>query len=61
MVYQKEVAVERALHLVESIILKFSLLGIPAPDLNMDNFSIEGDHFNNNLIMVDGYSPKKRT
>lgn len=59
LLFRKEVSVESALKLVERIISNFSLIGVPASDFNIDNFILEGNHHNNRLIMVDGFSPKK--
>ena len=59
LLFRKELTVEYALLLVEKIVYKFSTTGIPASDFNIDNFVIEGNHTNNKLIMIDGFSPKK--
>lgn len=59
LLFKREITVEKALDLIEEIVIQFSNLGIPASDFNIDNFIIEGCHLNNRLIMVDGFSPKK--
>ncbi|EHA14528.1 hypothetical protein HAL1_16231 [Halomonas sp. HAL1] len=59
LLFRKELTVECALLLVEKIVHKFSTTGIPASDFNIDNFVIEGEHANNKLVMIDGFSPKK--
>lgn len=59
LLFRRELTVESALLIVEEIIYKFSITGIPASDFNIDNFVIEGDHANNKLVMIDGFSPKK--
>lgn len=59
LLFSRELTVERALHLVEKIVYNFITTGIPASDFNIDNFVVEGQHNNNKLIMIDGFSPKK--
>jgi hypothetical protein len=59
LLFRRELTVEQAVCLVEKIIYNFSTSGIPASDFNIDNFVIEGEHTNNKLIMIDGFSPKK--
>ncbi|MCH4811235.1 YrbL family protein [Vreelandella neptunia] len=59
LLFRRELNVERALLLVEKIIYNFSVNGVPASDFNIDNFVIEGEHANNKLVMIDGFSPKK--
>ena len=59
LLFRREFTVEHALLLVEKIIYNFSITGVPASDFNIDNFVIEGEHANNKLVMIDGFSPKK--
>lgn len=59
LLFKRELTVKRALFLIENIIYNFSIAGIPASDFNIDNFVIEGEHANNKLVMIDGFSPKK--
>jgi len=59
LLFRRELNVEHALLLIEKIIYNFSVNGVPASDFNIDNFVIEGEHANNKLVMIDGFSPKK--
>ncbi len=58
LLFKREITVEYALNLVEKIVCNLSLIGVPASDFNIDNFVQEGNHLDDKIVMVDGFSPK---